>query len=320
MPFLPAHSEPEHAGSRSAAERASSPSRAAHPVDRRPTASLNKDRNLERDTDAMGLRAAQEGLRSGDAPGGAHAAGCGCEACHGPGSPSAPAVSPGLAAKPSGVAQLCEHGHPWHSHLPVCPDPPFSYFSVPLPAPKPAIVSDGGEPGPSVGSSGPTVSPSVSVTPTVAPSTAEAQPVKATAVSGGSGAGAKPKAPSGVKSKAWARTMERGVQLGAGHKEGSKKKGKSVTTDKTEERLTRHINAFLEGKKSKARPVGKDGQNLEWSVDRSTAERQKSKGSRSVLQHLGGGDGDDPVDYFEKGSGNMSDTDDSDVEPNSGDE
>ncbi|ALT76848.1 hypothetical protein AT984_06230 [Paucibacter sp. KCTC 42545] len=105
------------------------------------------------------------------------------------------------------------------------------------------------------------------------------------------------------------RTQERGVKLGNKHKASSKKSGVSKSTAKVQERIERHINAAVQGNSSKATYGGREGQNLLWEVARATQAKQALRGSRRVLQHPGGGGEDDPLDLFEDGRGNHSDTD-----------
>lgn len=106
------------------------------------------------------------------------------------------------------------------------------------------------------------------------------------------------------------RTKARGVKLGKGHKHDSKKVGKRKTTEKVEERATRHMMAAIRGESSKARVVGKKGNNISWELDRAKKEKQERKGPRHILQHRGGGGDGDPLDYFEdQDYGAMSDTD-----------
>ena len=52
------------------------------------------------------------------------------------------------------------------------------------------------------------------------------------------------------------------------------------------------------------------GNEIEWEVDRATKAKQDEKGPRLDLMHEGAGAVGDPHDIFERGSGNMSDTDD----------
>lgn len=314
----------------------------------------------------MGLRAARIGPGRVGVSAGQHAAGCGCGSCRPAATPTPLATPTAVAPAASGVAQLCEHGHPWHSHLPVCPDPPFSLFShdlfpmaprapasaggagsvsggssvsapaqiasapsvaLPIVASSPSAQVSGG------GGSAPPVAPvSVGSSVLTAPASVHASPasVLASAVggspagsSGGAGAPVRaPAPPAGVRPRTWRQTVARGVQLGAAHQAGSRVPGKTISTPKTGERLARHMNAFLEGQPSKATPTGPDGQgNIAWEVRRAKAAKQASRGSRTVLQHMGGGGDDDPLDFFEdRGAarGNMSDTD-SDSEPDADD-
>nr|WP_295076409.1 DUF4157 domain-containing protein [uncultured Roseateles sp.] len=105
------------------------------------------------------------------------------------------------------------------------------------------------------------------------------------------------------------RTQELGVKLGNKHKASSKKRGVSKSTTKVQERIERHINAAVQGNPSKASYGGRNGQNLLWEVARATKAKQALRGPRRILQHPGGGGEDDPLDLFEDGRGNHSDTD-----------
>ncbi|MGO9265108.1 MAG: hypothetical protein ACLQBA_09525 [Candidatus Binataceae bacterium] len=111
----------------------------------------------------------------------------------------------------------------------------------------------------------------------------------------------------------------RTVKLGDKHRQASPRKASTKTTPRTEERLTRHLNEHLQGNPSKAQFVGLEGENAAFEINRSTSERQKLKGSRHALAHLGGGDNEGvPLDYFEDQTysrpGLQSDTEESEVE------
>lgn len=108
------------------------------------------------------------------------------------------------------------------------------------------------------------------------------------------------------------RTESQGVKLGDKHQASSMRGGGSKSTAKVQERIERHINAAVQEQTSKASYGGRVGQNLLWEVRRATAKKQGLRGSRRVLQHPGGGNGNGPLDIFEEGFGNRSDTDDSD--------
>lgn len=116
-----------------------------------------------------------------------------------------------------------------------------------------------------------------------------------------------------VKKEHLRRASTRGVQIGKAHRAGSTKKGKSISTPKVEKRAIKYISLALSGKDSKAKVMGQLGSDILWELERSTKSRQAAKGSRLLRQHIGGGKDTDPLDMFEAGTGNMSDTDESDA-------
>lgn len=120
-----------------------------------------------------------------------------------------------------------------------------------------------------------------------------------------------PDASGHIKKEFLDRTKDLGVKLGKKHKAGQGPADKRKTTAKVAERLSRHMNAALEGLPSKATMTGMAGKNIAWTVNRTTAEKQESHGPRHVLQHIGGGGPGDPLDFFEdEEAGPMSDTED----------